>query len=66
MVMTEKGKNSSTIYLSPSLSSVPQVFSFLCQCGDALGDGLTHIMWCHLALLKLNPAHRVYWETKDL
>ena len=53
-------------YLSPCLSSVPEVLSFLCQCGDALSNGLTHVMWCHFTLLKLNPTHRMHWETEHL
>ena len=53
-------------YLAPSLCSIPKVFAFLSQCWNTFGNGFTHVMWCHLILLKLNPTHRMYRKAEDL
>ena len=53
-------------YLAPSLCSIPKVFAFLSQCWNTFGNGFTHVMWCHLILLKLNPTHRMNGKAEDL
>lgn len=53
-------------YLAPSLCSIPKVFAFLSQCWDTVSNGFTHVMWCHLILLKLNPTHRMNGKAEDL
>ena len=53
-------------YLAPSLCSIPKVFAFLSQCWNTVGNGFTHVMWCHLILLKLNPTHGMYRKAEDL
>ena len=53
-------------YLAPSLCCIPKVFAFLSQCWNTFGNGFTHVMWCHLILLKLNPTHGMYRKAEDL
>lgn len=65
-VLNLKTPSLTIAYLAPSLCSIPKVFAFLSQCWDTVSNGFTHVMWCHLILLKLNPTHRMYWKAEDL